>query len=289
LPHFSAFRPAELNNYDLHSHSVFSDGTLTPDALVARAAQRGVQVLALTDHDDTGGLAAAHAAAREHGVRLVNGVEISVTWRGQTIHVVGLGIDASDRALQSGLAATRGGRIERARKMAAALDELGISGSFEGARQFAGNPQMISRTHFARFLVQQREVRDMNAAFRRFLGGGQPAFVPHEWASLSDAVSWINGSGGLAVIAHPGRYALDTVHLRALLAEFREVGGSAIEVVSGSHKPHQYVTFAAYGRQFGLAASTGSDFHSPEESYHDLGSLPALPHECAPVWEKLEV
>ena len=278
-----------MNKYDLHSHSVFSDGTLTPSALVARAAQRGVQVLALTDHDDTGGLGAAHAAAREYGVQLVDGVEISVTWRGQTIHVVGLGIDASDCVLQSGLAATRGGRIERARKMAAALDELGISGSFEGAQRFAANPQMISRTHFARFLVQQRTVRDMNAAFRRFLGAGQPAFVPHEWASLSDAVSWINGSGGVAVIAHPGRYALDTTQLRALLAEFHEFGGSAIEVVSGSHKPHQYVTFTAHARHFGLAASVGSDFHSPEESYHDLGSLPALPHECTPVWEKLGV
>jgi 3',5'-nucleoside bisphosphate phosphatase len=278
-----------LNNYDLHSHSVFSDGTLTPDALVARAAQRGVRVLALTDHDDTGGLAAAHAAAREHGLQLVDGVEISVTWRGQTIHIVGLGIDTSDCALQSGLAATRGGRIERARKMAAALDALGIPDSFEGAQQFADNPQMIGRTHFARFLVQRGKVRDINTAFKRFLGGGQSAFVPHEWASLSDAVNWINGSGGIAVIAHPGRYPLDMAQMRALLTDFRELGGAAIEVVSSSHKPHQYATFTAHARQFGLAASAGSDFHSPEESYHDLGSLPALPHGCVPVWGKLGV
>ena len=177
----------------------------------------------MTDHDDTGGLAAAHAAAREHGLQLVDGVEISVTWRGQIIHIVGLGIDASDCVLQTGLAATRGGRIARAKKIAAALGELGISGSFDGAQQFAGNPQMIGRTHFARFLVQRGEVRDMNTAFKRFLGGGQPAFVPHEWASLSDAVHWINGSGGIAVIAHPGRYALDTERMRALLTEFREL------------------------------------------------------------------
>ena len=276
-------------NYDLHSHSTFSDGTLAPAHLIERAARRGVAVLALTDHDDTGGLAAARVAAAEHGIRLIDGVEISVTWRGRTIHIVGLGIDADNAALQTGLAATRRGRIERARKMAAALDGLGIAGSFEGVQRFADNPRMIGRTHFARFLQQQGVVKDIKTAFKRFLGGGQPCYVPQEWASLSDAVSWINDSGGVAVIAHPGRYSLDTAELRALLSEFRDVGGVALEVVSGSHKPHQYSTFAAQAKQFGLAASTGSDFHSPQESYHDLGSLPALPSGCTPVWEVLSV
>ena len=275
-------------NYDLHCHSVYSDGTLTPADLVARAAQRSVTVLALTDHDDTGGLTAAHAAAAEHGIRLVDGVEISVTWRGHTLHIIGLGIDQGNADLQAGLAATRGGRIGRAHKMAAALTTLGIDGSFEGAQQFAANPQMIGRTHFARYLLQQGVVKDIKTAFKRFLGGGQPCYVPLEWASLSDAVRWINGSDGVAVIAHPGRYPLDTMLLRELLAEFSDLGGGAIEVVSGSHKPHHFRAFTEHAQHYGLAASAGSDFHSPQESYHDLGSLPALPASLKPVWQVLD-
>lgn len=277
-----------MRNLDLHSHSTFSDGTLTPDGLVARAAQRGVTVLALTDHDETGGLAAARAAAVEHRIRLVDGVEISVTWRGQTIHVVGLGIDPCNVALQAGLAATRGGRTARAGKIAAALEALGITGSRDGAQQYASNPQLIGRTHFARFLVTQGIVKDLKTAFKRFLGGGQPCFVPHQWATLGVAVGWINGSGGAAVLAHPGRYPFDTEQMRTLLAEFRDLGGAAIEVVSSSHRPHHCAAFAAHARQFGLAASAGSDFHSPQESYHDLGSLPALPAGVTPVWEVLK-
>ena len=276
-------------NYDLHCHSTFSDGTLTPERLMARAAQRAVNVLALTDHDDTGGLAAARTAAQQYEFKLIDGVEISVTWRSQTVHIVGLSIDPANAALQAGLAATRAGRMERAEKMIAALDALGIGGSRAGAQQFAGNPQMIGRTHFARFLVKQEVVTDIKSAFKRFLGGGQPCYVPQQWANLGDAVNWINGSGGVAVIAHPGRYPLDTAQLRALLSEFRDLGGAAIEVVSSSHRPHQYATFATLARQFGLAASAGSDFHSPQESYHDLGSLAALPPGCTPVWRHWEV
>lgn len=272
-------------SYDLHSHSTFSDGTLAPADLIERAARRGVAVLALTDHDETGGLKAARTAAATHGIQLIEGVEISVTWRGRTIHIVGLDIDPDNAELQSGLATTRGGRVERARKMAAAFDALGIPGSFEGVFRFADNPRMIGRTHFARYLVQRGVVKDIKTAFKRFLGGGQPCYVPQVWAALGDAVGWINGSGGVAVIAHPARYPLDTSELRALLSEFQELGGVALEVVSGSHTPHQCAKFAAHARQFGLAASTGSDFHSPQESYHDLGSLPALPGGCTPVWD----
>jgi predicted metal-dependent phosphoesterase TrpH len=262
---------------------------LTPDELVARAVARGVQTLALTDHDDTSGLAPARAAAQRLGLRLIDGVEISVSWRGQTLHIVGLGIDAANARLQAGLAVTRDGRNGRAEKIVAAFEELGIAGSGEGAREFATNAEMISRTHFARFLVKRGLVKDMQSAFKRYLGGGQPCFVPHQWATLADAVSWINGSGGVAVIAHPGRYPLDTAQMRELLAEFREVGGAAIEVVSSSHKARQYATFAAYAQEFGLAASAGSDFHSPAESYYDLGSLPALPPGPAPVWHLLGI
>jgi predicted metal-dependent phosphoesterase TrpH len=262
---------------------------LTPDELVARAVQRGLATLALTDHDDTSGLAPAQAAARRSGLKLIDGVEISVTWRGQTLHVVGLGIDPANVKLQAGLAATRGGRRERAEKIVAAFEALGIAGSREGAREFTTNAEMISRTHFARFLVRRGLVKDMKSAFKRYLGGGQPCFVPHQWASLADAVDWINGSGGVAVVAHPGRYALDTAQMRELLAEFRALGGGAIEVVSSSHKPQQYAVFAAHARDFGLAASAGSDFHSPSESYYDLGSLPALPPGLLPVWQLLGV
>ena len=275
-----------MTNLDLHCHSTYSDGTLTPGDLVARAAQRGVAILALTDHDDTGGLAAARAAAQCRGLNLIDGVEISVTWQSQTIHIVGLGIDPANAALQAGLAATRGGRGARAEKIIAAFDQVGIAGSREGAQEFAGNPQLMSRTHFARFLIKRGVVKDMKSAFRRFLGGGQPCFVPHQWASLRDAVAWITGSGGAAVIAHPGRYSLDTAQMRQLLAEFRDLGGAAIEVVTSSHTPHQYAAFAAHARQFGLAASAGSDFHSPAESYHDLGRLPPLPAGCVPVWRE---
>ncbi len=273
--------------YDLHCHSVYSDGTLTPPELVARAAQRGVRVLALTDHDDTGGLAEARVAAAEHGIRMIDGVEISVTWRSHTLHIVGLGITPGNAALQAGLAATRGGRVARAREMAAALASLGIAGSFEGAQAFAANPRMIGRTHFARFLVRQGVVKDINTAFKRFLGAGQPCCVPVQWASLGDAVRWIRAGNGVAVIAHPGRYPLDAALMRELLTEFSDLGGGAIEVVTGSHRPHHYRTFAAHARHYGLAASTGSDFHSPQESHHDLGSLPALPGGCLPVWEIL--
>ena len=274
--------------YDLHSHSIYSDGTLTPAQLVVRAAQRGVTVLALTDHDVTGGLAEARVAAAEHRIRLIDGVEISVTWRGHTLHIVGLAIAPAYAALQAGLATIRSGRLDRAREMALAFTSLGIDRSLEGAQEFADNPELISRTHFARFLVERGVVKDMNAAFKRFLGAGQPCYVPLQWASLGDAVRWIRESGGVAVIAHPGRYPLDSAAMCELLAEFRDLGGQAIEVVTGSHKPHQYRTFAKYAQHYGLAASTGSDFHSPDESYHDLGSLPALPRGCAPVWELLQ-
>jgi len=275
-----------LINIDLHCHSTFSDGVLPPDQLIARARSREVTALALTDHDETGGLMAAQTAAREHGIILINGVEISVTWRGHTVHIVGLGIDPADPQLQAGLAATRTGRTRRARRIATALDELGIRGSYEGAQQFADNPEIVGRTHFARFLVQQGIVKDVHTAFKRYLGNSQPGHVPHQWAALSDAVQWINSGGGVAVIAHPGRYPLSTAEMNELLAEFRDSGGGAMEVVSGSHRPQQYMVFGELARRYGLAASSGSDFHSPQESRHDLGGLPALPAGCMPVWEK---
>jgi hypothetical protein len=275
-----------LINIDLHCHSTFSDGVLPPDQLIARARERRVEVLALTDHDETGGLKAAHVAADECGIVLIDGVEISVTWREQTLHILGLGVDTANEPLRTGLALTREGRTERAKRIAAVLERFGIHGSFEGARRFADNPHIVGRTHFARFLVEQGIVKDLHAAFKRYLGDGRPGHVSHRWASLIEAVGWIKASGGAAVVAHPGRYRLDTQMMKELLGEFRDCGGDAIEVVSGSHSPQQYVTFAEFARGFGLAASCGSDFHSPHESRHDLGGLPELPPGCVPVWEK---
>lgn len=271
-------------NFDLHCHSTASDGVLTPGALVRRAAANGVGVLALTDHDELAGLAEAAAVAAECGVRLVPGVEISITWGGITIHIVGLGVDPSSDALARGLGHVRASRARRAERIAAAFDALGIPGTLEGAYSYAGNPNLVGRAHFARFLVEQGVARDVKAVFQRFLVSGKPGYVPHQWADLTDAVTWIRASGGRAVVAHPGRYRLSRDELRQFLAEFVAAGGEAIEVVTGSHTRAQYAEYAALARELGLLASRGSDFHGPDESDIDLGHLPPLPDDLRPVW-----
>ncbi len=273
-----------LPNFDLHSHSNVSDGTLTPAELVERAAARGVGVLALTDHDDTGGLEDAWQAAVTHGIRLVGGVEVSVSWQAHTLHVVGLGIDPAHAGLAAGLAALRAGRRERAEKIAAQLARFGIAGSLEGAWRHAGPSGLIGRMHFARFLVETGVCKDVQAVFRRYLSKDKPGHVSHRWVELGDAVSWIRASGGRAVLAHPGRYRLGSGRMETLLQEFRAAGGEGIEVVSGSHTPDQFARFALFAQKFGLLASRGSDFHSPDETYRDLGRLAPLPERCTPVW-----
>ncbi len=274
-------------NADLHCHSVVSDGTLTPEALAQRAAANGVELWALTDHDEVGGQHRALAAAREHGMKYLTGTEISVTFIGKTVHIVGLGFDAGDAALRQGLADTRGGRGERAMEMSDQLARAGIRGAYEGALRYVGNPELISRTHFARFLVETGVCRDTGEVFRRFLTEGKPGFVPHRWATLADAVRWITQAGGIAVIAHPARYPLTANEEYALFSEFKAHGGQAVEVVTGSHTAAEAVRYAQTAREFGLAASRGSDFHSPDESHTDLGQLPYLPGELTPVWELL--
>lgn len=273
--------------FDLHSHSTHSDGLLTPSELVERAAQRGVDALALTDHDETGGLAEARAAARRRGIALIDGVEVSVSWHGHTLHVVGLNVDPRHAALAAGLQAVRDGRRGRAERIAADLERAGIAGSLEGARGYAANPELVGRTHFARYLVEHGHARDMPSAFKRYLTAGNPGDVPHQWAALGDAVSWIRASGGVAVLAHPGRYRMAEEERHALLAAFKEAGGLGLEVVTGSHTPDQFVYWAKGARRYGLHASAGSDYHGPGESYRDLGELPALPAGCTPVWRLL--
>lgn len=276
-----------LLNADLHCHSVVSDGTLTPEALAARARANGVQLWALTDHDEIGGQHRAAAAARAEGMAYLTGTEISVTFAGTTVHIVGLGFDPDDARLAQGLATTRGGRGERAQEMSRQLAQVGIQGAYEGALKYVGNPELISRTHFARFLVETGVCHDTPEVFRKYLTEGKPGYVPHRWAALGDAVRWVTEAGGMAVIAHPARYKFTPNEEYALFSEFKEHGGRGVEVVTGSHSPAEYVTYAAMAKEFGLAASRGSDFHSPDESHTDLGMLPDLPGQLTPVWELL--
>ena len=272
-------------NADLHCHSTVSDGTLTPEALAARAHANGVELWALTDHDEVGGQHRARAAAQALGLRYLTGVEVSVTFASVTVHIVGLGFDPDHPALLQGLAATRGGRGERAQEMSEQLAKGGIPGAYEGALKYVGNPELISRTHFARFLVESGVCRETNEVFRKYLTEGKPGFVPHRWARLGDAVRWIREAGGVAVIAHPARYSHSATQEYALFSEFKEHGGQGVEVVTGSHAPSEYGKYADLAIEFGLAASRGSDFHSPDESHTDLGALPYLEGRLTPVWE----
>ena len=276
-----------MTNADLHCHSFLSDGTLAPEALAARAKANGVELWALTDHDEIGGQARARAAASAAGLPYLTGTEISVSFAGVTVHIVGLGFDADDANLVQGLAATRGGREARAREMAAELAKVGIRGAYEGALKYVGNPEVISRTHFARHLVESGVCNDTNEVFRRFLVEGKPGFVPHRWASLRNAVEWISNAGGLAVVAHPARYKFTPTEEYALFSEFKAHGGRGVEVVTGSHSAAEAVRYAGTAREFDLLASRGSDFHSPDESRIDLGGLPPLPEGLASVWEAL--
>jgi predicted metal-dependent phosphoesterase TrpH len=274
-------------NADLHCHSVVSDGTLTPEELAVRAKANGVELWALTDHDEVGGQDRALAAAHANGMKYLTGTEISVTFADKTVHIVGLGFDAHDEPLKAGLYRTRGGRSERAQEMSQGLAKVGIHGAYEGALTYAGNPELISRTHFARFLVETGVCQDTHEVFRRFLTEGNPGFVPHRWASLKDAVQWIVQAKGMAIIAHPARYGFTPNEEFALFTEFKNHGGQGVEVVTGSHTPAEYVTYTDMAKEFDLFASRGSDFHSPTESRIDLGTLPWLPGQLTPVWEAL--
>lgn len=271
-------------NADLHCHSIVSDGTLTPEELALRAHKNGVQLWALTDHDVLGGQERARLAAENLGMSYLSGVEISISWMNQTVHIVGLGVDHTNATLEEGLRATRDGREERARQMAAQLDQIGIKNSYEGALHFAGNPELIARTHFARFLVEKKVCSNMDEVFRKYLVAGKPGYVSHRWASLDQAVAWIRGAGGEAVIAHPGRYKLNAMQMDELYSRFKDLGGAGIEVVTGSHSPDQYQTYATVAQRYGFMASRGSDFHDPHESDIDLGNLPLLPEHLKPIW-----
>jgi predicted metal-dependent phosphoesterase TrpH len=272
-------------NADMHCHSTYSDGLLSPAEVVRRAHANGVELLALTDHDEVGGLSEARRTANELGLRFVDGVEISVSWDDDTtVHIVALGIDPDDAGLAAGLAQVRSGRDARAMQMAAELDKVGIHGAYEGALRYVGNPALVSRAHFARHIAEQGLARDVKSVFDHWLAKGKPGYVAHSWATLDQALGWIHGAGGVAVLAHPGRFRLSGKELRRLLGEFKDQGGSAIEVLSGAHSAQQVSEFARLAQEFGFAASRASDFHGPGESWIDLGRLPPLPDKLTPVW-----
>lgn len=285
-----------VKNADLHCHSNVSDGLLTPAAVVERALDNGVDLLALTDHDEVAGLAEARVTAEARGLTLVNGVEISIEWASKTagvtanipIHVVGLGVDARCPALTQGLETIRNGRYQRAERMAAALDKIGLRGCLEGALRYSSNPTLVSRAHFARFLVESGVAADTKAVFDHYLVPGKPGYVEHRWATLDDALGWIRAAGGVAVVAHPGRYKMSKRALRRFMGEFKDGGGVALEVVCGSHTTEHVKQFARYAREFGLAGSRGSDYHGPGESYVDIGCLSKeWPEGVTPVWAQL--
>jgi 3',5'-nucleoside bisphosphate phosphatase len=280
-------QPPQWINADLHCHSAVSDGTLQPEVLAQRAHDNGVELWSLTDHDEVGGQERARSAALALGLPYLTGTEISVTFIGTTVHIVGLGFDPDDPALKAGLAATRGGRKERAMEMAEGLAKVGIPGAFEGALRYVGNPELISRSHFARHLVASGVCPDVSSVFRSYLTEGKPGFVPHRWATLRDAVRWIVDAGGLAIVAHPARYKFTPNEEHALFTEFMGHGGRGVEVVTGSHSGPEATHYAGVALEYGLLASRGSDFHGPDESRIDLGRLPELPGQLTPVWDAL--
>jgi hypothetical protein len=272
-----------MTQYDLHTHSTASDGSLSPAELVFRAHENGVTHLALTDHDGTEGMAEAIQAAQDKDMTLIPGVEISVSWQSSTVHIVGLQLDVANDELQQGLASLRDYRRQRARKIADKLDKAGIAGALEGAGQYASET-MLGRVHFARFLVEKGYARDMKDVFKRFLVKNKPGYVSGDWASLAEAVNWIQAAGGQAVIAHPARYKMTNTKRRKLLAEFRSLGGVGLEVSSGNQHPEEVRTMARLAEEFNLLASCGSDFHSPDKGWNDVGQMTTLPPSVTPIW-----
>lgn len=271
---------------DLHCHSTISDGVFSPTVLAQRAFDNGVRLWSLTDHDEVGGQEEAMTAAKALGMDYLTGIEISVTWADRTLHIVGLNYDIHHPEMSAGLQRIRSDRVGRAQVMGEKLAKFGVQGAYEGALALAGNPDLLSRTHFARYMVNQGHCKHMQEAFDKYLADGKLAYVPGAWATIEEAVSWITGAGGAAVIAHPGRYKYSSDEFKRLFSQFKDLGGVGIEVVTGSHKPEQYHEYANVAKHYGFMASCGSDFHGPSESKIDLGRLPELPPGLTPIWQE---
>ena len=269
---------------DYHCHSTASDGALTPEQLVARAVRNGTTDLALTDHDQLSGLVIARACAQKAGIRFVDGVEVSCSWRGMSVHIVGLNIDIHNTVLIEGLATNAGGRAKRAVVMAQALEEVGVKNALERAlAEAGGRMDLLARTHFARVMVADKKAENVRHVFQNYLVEGKPGFVAHEWAEIGQALNWIHGAGGVAVLAHPGRYPHDETSERELVAEFIGLGGQAIEVITGAHSKKQIRYYAQMCLDLGVYASAGSDFHGVGESKMDVGRVPNLPEKVRAV------
>ena len=271
-------------SYDLHSHSSASDGTFSPTELVQYAQQNGVNVLALTDHDITTGIQEAKQAASALDLTVIAGVEISVIWRKQTLHILGLNIDTDNSQLQLGLSNIRQSRVERAEEIGRRLAKAGIEGTYAAA-QAISNGDNVTRTHFAKILIERGCAKDMKQVFKRFMVKGKPGFVAGEWAEMEHALSWIKNAGGISVIAHPARYRLSATKMRLMIEDFMAVGGDGIEVISGSHSTLEAANIAGLARRYNLLASRGSDFHDPAIPYINMQTLPPLPSDLTPVWE----
>ena len=274
------------NCYDLHCHSSASDGALSPTELVQRAQQPGVTVLALTDHDTTMGLAEAGSCAEKLGIRFINGIELSTNWQNKSLHILGLNIDPNYLPLATATLQLQKIRQERAKKIAEKLEKKRITGAFEAVQKAAGTG-MITRSHFADFLLSQFHVSTQQEAFDRYLGKGKSAYVATEWADMTVAVNWITEAGGIAVLAHPLRYNLSASWMKRLLTAFKKAGGQGMEVITGRTNPDEIKLLTNYARQFELVGSVGSDFHNPSNPWLELGRLAPLPSDVPPVWELL--
>jgi predicted metal-dependent phosphoesterase TrpH len=267
---------------DLHTHSNASDGTLSPDELLAQAQAAGVELLSITDHDTVAGL---HALQNHtNGCRLIPGIELSTNWRKTAIHVIGLNIDPNNETLGNGIERQQEARRQRASAIAAKLGKLGFTDTLEGATRIAGSAG-IARPHFALHLVETGQVKSVKDAFRKYLGPGKAGDIRELWAELDEVMSWIHAAGGVAVLAHPAKYKLSNLKLEELTRDFRLAGGDALEVISGRQDSSLTVRLGKLANRHGLLASCGSDFHEPGRNWGQLGEVAALPAGCSPVWQ----
>ncbi|GAB1257194.1 PHP domain-containing protein [Aurantivibrio plasticivorans] len=270
------------NYFDLHTHSSESDGILNPEELVSSAKSAGIEYLALTDHDTVSGIQQAKISGEALGVNVIPAIELSCTWSGVGIHIVGLHIDVHAKSMVNGVAQQKAARAERSELIAARLEKKGIEAPLEGAQRHAGG-DLVTRPHFAAYLVEKGYVTSINAAFRRYLGAGKCGDVKQFWPEMDEVVRWILQSGGIPVLAHPKRYKMTNTKRRRLVEVFCDAGGQALEVISGSQTADETRYLADLAEHFGLYASAGSDFHNPEWPWHSLGGFGKLPPQCKMV------
>ncbi|MGQ9424378.1 PHP domain-containing protein [Gilvimarinus sp. F26214L] len=276
--------PTALHNInaDLHCHSTASDGGLSPSAVVERAVEQGVEILAITDHDNYDGFTEAQKAAEGRGIRLISGIEFSTVWMGINIHIVGLDFDPL--LLRDAVRRQKAAREERSLKIARRLEKKGLTGALAGARRYATS-EIVGRPHFAQYLVAEGLFETEAEAFKKWLGSGKPGDVKTSWPDIETVVADINKAGGHAVLAHPHKYKLTNRKLNKLLAEFSACGGSALEVCGSGLTAERIEYFAALCQRHGLAASRGSDFHTSSNPWIELGRVPSLPANVTPIWQ----